>query len=107
MKVHELKLDEKYFDLVDTGVKTFEIRKNDRDYRVGDLLALSIYDSDSNCYKQKPIPWYPDRDEVDSVHEADTILRKIIYMTDYEQKDGYVVLGIGKYETGDVENEED
>ncbi|GAP05095.1 DUF3850 domain-containing protein, partial [Fructobacillus tropaeoli] len=34
MKVHELKLDEKYFVLVNNGLKTFEIRKNDRDYHV-------------------------------------------------------------------------
>ncbi|WP_288846669.1 DUF3850 domain-containing protein [uncultured Fructobacillus sp.] len=97
MKVHELKLDEKYFDLVNNGLKTFEIRKNDRDYHVGDLLALSRYNSELNCYKQTDSAWASQSYKASSVHEADTILRKIIYMTDYEQKDGYVVLGIGKY----------
>lgn len=40
MKIHELKLDTFYFDDVKSGLKTFEIRKNDRDYQVGDLLSL-------------------------------------------------------------------
>lgn len=103
MKVHELKLDEKYFDLVDTGLKTFEIRKNDRDYRVGDLLALSRYDSENKSYKRTDFSTRSTI-ETSSIHRAETILREIIFMTDYEQKDGYVVLGISRYETGDVDD---
>jgi len=38
--VHELKTDPKVFDAVKTGLKTFEIRQNDRDYQVGDVLLL-------------------------------------------------------------------
>lgn len=40
MKTHELKLDIKYFDDVKSGKKNFEIRKNDRDFQVGDILEL-------------------------------------------------------------------
>ncbi|AYF99887.1 DUF3850 domain-containing protein [Lactococcus allomyrinae] len=40
MKIHELKLDIKYFDDVKNGIKNFEIRKNDRDFQVGDILEL-------------------------------------------------------------------
>ncbi|RZI48444.1 DUF3850 domain-containing protein [Lactococcus kimchii] len=40
MKTHELKLDIKYFDDVESGKKNFEIRKNDRDFQVGDILEL-------------------------------------------------------------------
>lgn len=43
MKTHELKLDIKYFDDVKTGKKNFEIRKNDRDFEVGDILELKAY----------------------------------------------------------------
>ncbi|CAK1240828.1 DUF3850 domain-containing protein [Fructobacillus cardui] len=92
MKIHELKLDEKYFDLVRNGTKTFEIRKNDRDYRVGDLLALSRYDSKLKSYRQNTFFLKPG--VVDSVHEADTIFKRVSYVTDFEQKDGYVVLGL-------------
>ncbi len=47
MKTHELKLDIKYFDDVKTGKKKFEIRKNDRDFEVGDILDLKAWDKDS------------------------------------------------------------
>lgn len=43
MKIHELKLDIKYFDEVKRGKKNFEIRKNDRDFMVGDILELKAY----------------------------------------------------------------
>ena len=31
---HELKIDPKYFELVQDGIKTWEIRKNDRKFKV-------------------------------------------------------------------------
>lgn len=37
---HEIKILPKYFDDVMSGAKNFEIRKNDRDYKVGDTLIL-------------------------------------------------------------------
>lgn len=40
MKTHELKCDPEQFDLVASGFKRFEIRKNDRDFRDGDQLLL-------------------------------------------------------------------
>lgn len=43
MKTHELKLDIQYFDDVKSGKKNFEIRKNDRDFQVGDILELKAY----------------------------------------------------------------
>ncbi|MGC4668415.1 DUF3850 domain-containing protein, partial [Enterococcus hirae] len=40
MKTHELKILPEYFEAVTSGRKKFEIRKNDRDYKVGDRLYL-------------------------------------------------------------------
>lgn len=37
---HELKTDALVFDAVKRGEKTFEIRKDDRDFVVGDVLIL-------------------------------------------------------------------
>lgn len=37
---HELKTDPEVFDAVAKGFKTYEIRYNDRGYRVGDTLVL-------------------------------------------------------------------
>ena len=42
--IHELKTSTKYFSSVKTGKKSFEVRKNDRDFRAGDLLALNEFD---------------------------------------------------------------
>jgi len=41
--VHELKCWPEYFEAVISGAKTFEVRKNDRDFRVGDVLLLNEY----------------------------------------------------------------
>lgn len=40
MRIHKLKLDAAYYDDSEKGIKTFEIRENDRDYKVGDILEL-------------------------------------------------------------------
>jgi len=40
MKIHNKKLIQPYFDDVWNGNKTFEIRKNDCDYQIGDFLIL-------------------------------------------------------------------
>lgn len=40
MTKHTLKLNDRYFDAVANGIKTFEIRKNDRGFHVGDTLEL-------------------------------------------------------------------
>lgn len=75
-KVHELKLSDEFFDHVRIGKKNFEIRRNDRNYRVGDHLLLK--------------EWNGVR------YTGRTLLRKIVYITDYDQKDNTVVMGIKK-----------
>ena len=51
MKLHELKIKHEYLVEVARGVKTFELRKNDRDYQVGDLIRfIDIRQSNNdNC----------------------------------------------------------
>ena len=48
--VHELKTWIEYFQLMISGKKSFDLRKNDRDFRVGHELLLKEYDKDSNKY---------------------------------------------------------
>ncbi|ECZ3727802.1 DUF3850 domain-containing protein, partial [Listeria monocytogenes] len=38
--VHNLKINSEYFLPVKEDLKSFEIRKNDRDFHVGDLVIL-------------------------------------------------------------------
>lgn len=44
MTLHHLKAWPEYFEPVRVGHKTFEARKNDRGYRVGDILHLREFD---------------------------------------------------------------
>lgn len=73
---HKLKILPEYFGPVCTGKKTFEIRKNDRDFKVGDTLILQEY-------------WKEGQQYTGSVVE-----KKIGYITDYEQKENFVVMSI-------------
>ncbi|MGH1732873.1 DUF3850 domain-containing protein [Enterococcus faecalis] len=72
--IHELKILPEYFEAVVSGNKRFEIRKNDRNYKKGDILRLNEYQ-----YGQ---------------YTGDVHVAEITYITDYAQQDGYVVLGI-------------
>lgn len=42
--IHELKILPEYFNAVISGEKTFEIRKFDRPFHKGDMLALNEFD---------------------------------------------------------------
>ncbi len=53
--VHELKIWPEYFEGIITGVKKFEYRLNDRDYRVGDILHLREYLKETGTYSGREI----------------------------------------------------
>ncbi|MBQ8288108.1 MAG: DUF3850 domain-containing protein [Clostridia bacterium] len=76
--IHQLKTIPKYFDDVISGKKSFEVRKNDRQFRENDLLALNEYDPDTNTYTGRSCVVY-----------VDYILSAPEYV-----KDGYVILSI-------------
>lgn len=46
MKIHELKIEPKYMIEKIKGNKPWEIRKNDRDFKVGDLLFLRVWNGE-------------------------------------------------------------
>lgn len=82
MKEHLLKTWPCYFEAVQSGLKTFEIRKDDRGFEVGDLLILEEY-----IPLEESIP--------DSGrHTGRQVYMQISYLTRFEQKPGYVVMGI-------------
>lgn len=54
-KTHYLKTVQPFFDEVKNGAKTFEVRRNDRDFRVGDSMVLQEYDSKTNAYSGEEI----------------------------------------------------
>lgn len=81
MTVHYLKIKPEYYKDVECGLKTFELRKNDRDFQVGDILMLIKLDDNGN--------------------ETDQVTRvKVTYILkdcpQYGLKDGYAILGIAE-----------
>lgn len=50
LTVHELKTVQPWFDLVKSGAKPFEIRKDDRGFKVGDALILREWDPETEDY---------------------------------------------------------
>jgi ASC-1-like (ASCH) protein len=52
-KVHELKVLPEYFVAVSEGKKTFELRKDDRGFKVGDILRLREWNG--NAYSGRSV----------------------------------------------------
>ena len=55
MKTHSLKTDPVYFNAVWNGRKKSELRKDDRDFRLGDNIILKEYDRPSEKYSGREI----------------------------------------------------
>lgn len=89
MKTHELKLLTKYFKDVQSGLKTFELRNNDRDFQVGDTLILKEYYQGDTDYK--------DGIYTPSHYTNNQVIKRVTYILhggQYGLEEGYVILGI-------------
>jgi hypothetical protein len=53
--VHELKTWEKYFSLIETGNKPFELRKNDRGFIAGHELLLREYNQHTKTFSGRTL----------------------------------------------------
>lgn len=82
IKRHLLKTWPPYFKAVLEGEKTFEIRKNDRDYGVGDELLLREWDPDTETYSGREV------------------LVEVTYMSKAYQQRGFVVMAFKKTSPG-------
>lgn len=75
---HELKILPQYFQAVWNETKTFELRKDDRDYHGGDLLLLKEWDG--------------------TKYTGSVLYVKVTYILrdaeKYGLKDGYVIMGV-------------
>lgn len=79
MKFHELKIKPEYLSALHARQKTFEIRKDDRDYRVGDVIRFETLGPDGL--------WHPDFMQWLVTY----VLRDA---TEYGLMDGYCILAI-------------
>ncbi|WGY01802.1 DUF3850 domain-containing protein [Nocardioides sp. QY071] len=49
-RVHQIKSWSKFFRPIVAGERSHELRRNDRDYQVGDILILREYDPEAGDY---------------------------------------------------------
>lgn len=76
MKTHDLKIYPEYFWPIVNGIKTFEIRRNGNNFQVNDVLCLREYNPATESYT------------------GSYIVKTVIYICDYAQKENYVVMSI-------------
>lgn len=88
---HELKTLPRYWDAIADGRKTFEVRRNDRAFQTGDILALVKLTESGISY---------DLDHAKPFLERKRIIRKrITYLLQGGQfgiEPAYCVLGLGE-----------
>lgn len=81
--IHQLKIEEQYFDDILSCRKRFEVRNNDREFCVGDILGLNEIDKEGK-------------------ETGRCTLAEVVYVLQNEMlQDGYVVLGIEPFPTVD------
>ena len=85
MATHRLKTWPSFFRDIEGGIKTFELRKNDRGFHLGDTLVIAEYD-----------PWK-------DTFSGKEIMVRVVYFMDTHGPlevpalcDGYCVMGIRK-----------
>ena len=105
MIVHNLKIKYEYAEKVALGIKTFELRKNDRIFQEGDYIAFNVVDiPHATTYAANHgAAFKDDYDKYKKQHEAalkklDNTIYKIVYKLDgtpeYGLAEGYCILGI-------------
>ncbi|MGH2505839.1 MAG: DUF3850 domain-containing protein [Ktedonobacteraceae bacterium] len=79
-QAHIIKTDPKYFERVAQNHKRFELRKNDRGYRLGDILILREYDERTEQYTGR------------------VLTVRVKFLTDYPRalKRGYVAMSLSR-----------
>ena len=84
MKIHELKIKKCYYEDILSYKKEFEIRKDDRDFEVDDLIHFSVIE---------PFVYEEVLTSTKQLYKIKYILRNC---EDYGLKKGYCILGISR-----------
>lgn len=84
--VHNLKIRKEYADQILWGYKTFELRKNDRNFKQGDSIEFSVINVDGDS-----TVLYPSHPLNDIPYEITYVLTDV---PEYGLMDGYAILGI-------------
>lgn len=81
-KLHVLKIREKYLKDIEKGIKTFELRKNDRDYQVNDLIRFVDANGQNHSKSSKYL------------YEITYILKNV---PEYGLNEDYCILGLRRF----------
>jgi hypothetical protein len=98
-RVHDLKLGRELYEDSASGAKSFEIRLNDRDYRVDDVLLLRAGSQKPSRVEQgEPTFWFD--------YTGQWVLARVTYILGdgkYGVPEGYVIMGtkVASYGTND------
>lgn len=90
---HYLKTWPCYFEETLNGFKRFEVRKNDRGFKIGDLVQLQEWDPD---YREAIELTGEGIFDIVGRYTGRILERRIIYITDFAQRDGWVVMSLGE-----------
>ncbi len=83
--IHILKTWPEFYCYIVSSEKTFEIRKNDRNFEHGDVLALREFDPGSQEYS------------------GEFEIRRVTYLTDFGMSPGYVCMAIKQWSPWNLE----
>lgn len=98
--IHEVKCQPEHFAALKSGAKTFEVRKKDRPYQIGDILAVNEFAPFEYEFSSEEMREGFSRTSDSGRYSGDCLLFKITYILDDPQfcKDGMVVLGLARCE---------
>jgi len=106
--IHELKIWPEFYHAVLSGEKTFELRKNDRDFHVGDVLHLKEFIPCKLCQGGGRVWDSGDRINCCKAPHGEYsglyLFVEVTYILDDERfglKEGYIVMGIRQAESSD------
>lgn len=100
--IHEVKILPEFFSAIARGEKTFEVRKKDRPYAVGDYLAMNEFvtneQSERHVYTQGEY-----RLVDDGYYTGKCMIQKIIYILDDPRycAEGTIILSLEKVQLHD------
>lgn len=118
MRIHDLKCWPPFFGLIQNGIKRADVRKNDRDYRVDDLLLLREYLPDATLI-QELLRGQAARDARQAIEELEELTRgeytgdiqlaRVTHVLEGAPglAEGYVVLSLERLEIVPVDVETD
>ena len=91
--IHELKTINRYWDALEAGTKTFEVRKNDRAFQTGDVIVLTRT-RENGSYDTRP----QDRGGEFSRSQISFRITYLLQGGQFGIEAGYCVLGLGPVE---------